>query len=352
MKECRNHHKETEEKNQSAELLKNNRNLIREKTHYLIGEFMQRRYYLIIAVLAIVLVLGGAFLGVYLLNRPQSSNASLKVLATFYPLYDFAQNVAGSKANVSILVPETVDVHDFEPTPSSIQAVASANVLIYNGAGLEPWIADIVSASGNTKLIQVDTSQGIQLLPVSPQFQRTNQTVDPHIWLDPVLAKQQVNNILQGLIKADPADSQYFTQNAQAYEAKLDILNSAAKIATTNVATRYFVTFHEAFAYFAKEYNITQIPIAGPFQEEPTPSDIQNVINAIHQYHLLYVGYESLENPAISQSISSQTNATLILMDPIEGLTAQQKAAGENYISLMQLDINNIGLALSRIGTG
>jgi zinc transport system substrate-binding protein len=165
------------------------------------------------------------------------------------------------------------------------------------------------------------------------------------------LAKQQVNNILQGLIEADPADRAYFTQNAQNYEAKLDALNAEARNATTNVATRYFVTFHEAFAYFAKQYSLTQIPISGPFQEEPTPSDIQSVINAIHQYHLLYVGYESLENPAISQSISSQTNATLKLMNPIEGLTAQEKAAGKDYISLMKEDIANIGLALSNVGT-
>jgi zinc transport system substrate-binding protein len=305
---------------------------------------------LLFAAIIIGIVIAASVISLYLTSNPTSASSGLRVIATFYPLYDFAQNVGGDKINASILVPETVDVHDFEPTPSSIQAVASADVLIYNGAGLEPWISQVVSASGNTKLIQVDSSQGIQLLPVPPEFQRNNQTVDPHIWLDPELAKQQVNNILQGLIKADPANGQYFTQNAQAYQAKLDNLNSQIVNATTNVKTRYFVTFHEAFAYFAKQYNLTQIPIAGPFEEEPTPSDIQNVINAIHQHHLCYVGYESLENPAISQSISSQTNATLIQMNPIEGITTQDKAAGKNYLILMQEDISNIVLALNTIG--
>ncbi len=318
---------------------------------YLEKDEIVRKTNAIIAVF-IALVLVGTFAGLYLSNRPApGTGTTLKVLATFYPLYDFAQNVGGNRINASILVPETVDVHDFEPTPSSIQQVASADVLIYNGAGLEPWISEVVIAADNPKLILVDTSQGISLLPVSPEFQRNNQTVDPHIWLDPQLAKQQVNNILQGLIKADPAGSQYFTQNAQVYESKLGDINSQIINATTNVKTRYFVTFHEAFAYFAKQYNLTQIAIAGPFQEEPTPSDIQNVINAIHQYHLLYVGYESLENPAISQSISSQTNASLILMNPIEGLTAQDKAAGKDYLSLMQEDIANIELALNNIGS-
>jgi zinc transport system substrate-binding protein len=312
---------------------------------------MRKRTYAIIAVL-IAIILVGTVLALYFSDSiPSAFSSKLKVVATFYPLFDFAQNIGGNKTDVSILVPETVDVHAFEPTPSSIAEVLSADVLIYNGAGLEPWVQDVVSAAGNSKLVQVDTSQGISLLPVPPEFQRGNKTIDPHIWLDPVSAKQQVNNILQGLIKADPADAQYFTQNAQAYDAKLDNLNALAISATTNTATKYFVTFHEAFAYFANRYNVTQLAISGPFEEEPTPTDIQNVVNAINQYHLKYVGYESLENPAISQSISSQTNAALIEMNPIEGLTTQEKAAGDNYITLMQQDINNIHLALSNVGT-
>jgi zinc transport system substrate-binding protein len=186
---------------------------------------------------------------------------------------------------------------------------------------------------------------------VQNQFQQANQIIDPHIWLNPEDAKQQVNNILQGLIEADPQDSQYFTQNANAYNAKLDELNTEAINATTNTATNVFVTFHESFAYFAKQYNVTQLPILGPFEEEPTASDIQNVIDAINQHHLKYVGYESLENPAISQSISSQTNASLINMNPIEGLTAEEKAAGDDYISLMKQVIANIHLALSTVGS-
>lgn len=313
---------------------------------------MQGKTQAILTTVIIVIVLAGIFAGFNLLNStPPSSDATLKVLATFYPLYDFAKNVGGDKVTVSILVPETVDVHDFDPTPSSIASVATADVLIYNGAGLEPWISSVVKASDNPNLTLVDSSTGVKLLQVLPQFQSNKQTYDPHIWLDPVLVKQQVNNILNGLIEADPADSQYFTQNAQAYQHKLDDLNAQIMTATANVKTRYFVTFHESFAYFAKEYNLTQIPIAGPFQEEPTANDIQNVIDAIHQYHLLYVGYESLENPAVSESISSQTNATLILMNPIEGLTAEDKAAGKDYLILMQENLSNIVLALNNIGS-
>ena len=312
------------------------------------------KHALIVLLLAVLVV--ASFVAIYEFGPFRSSSSAngqgnmLNVLATFYPIYDFTKNVGGDKVSLNLLVPETVDVHGFDPAPSSILQVAGADLLIYNGAGLEPWIPQVVSAANNPKLVVVDTSQGITLLPVPPQFQKENRTVDSHIWLDPVLAKRQVNNILQGLIRADPADQQYFTANARDYEAKLDYLNSQIVNATADVKTRFFVTFHEAFAYFAKEYNLTQIPIAGPFQEEPTTGDIQKVIDAIHQYHLRYVGYESLESPAISQAISSETNATLILMNPIEGLTEQDQVAGKTYLILMQEDLTNIVLALNTVG--
>jgi len=301
----------------------------------------------------VVVIVVVVTLSTYLLFYTPTSTPKrkgLSVIATFYPIYDFASNVCLDKANVTILVPETLDVHDFDPTPLDIQRVANADILIYNGAGLEPWIPDLVKAVGKPSLVVIDTSVGIAPLQAAPEFQRGNHTIDPHIWLDPLNAEKQVENIAQGMENADPANAQAYASNAAAYEAKLDTLNREILTNTTSTKTRVFVTFHEAFAYFAKRYNLTQIPIQGPFQEEPTPTDIQNVVNVIKQYRLHYVGYESLENPAISEAVSAQTNATLILMDPIEGLTQADKIAGKNYLSLMREDSQNIAEALDNVG--
>jgi zinc transport system substrate-binding protein len=312
---------------------------------------MKQLYLILIGILMIVIVsLSGVYLYGQQAHVAQWAKGPIKVVATFYPVYDFAHNVGGDRISLSLLVPETVDVHDFEPTPQSIEAVANADVLIFSGAGLESWISQIVAAADNPRLVVVDSSKGIPLLPVPPQFQKDNRTVDPHIWLDPVLAKQQVMNILHGLIETHPADQQYFTSNAQKYTSQLDTLNLEILNVTAHAKTRYFVTFHEAFAYFAKRYNLTQIPIAGPFEEEPTPSDIHNVITAINNYHLCYVGYESLENPSVSQSIASQTHATLVLMDPIEGLSQADQAAGKTYLTKMQDDLVSFMLALYNVG--
>ena len=302
---------------------------------------------LLFVVIAVVAVSGYAILSA---EQPQPPKSSLTVLATFYPLYDFASNVAGDKARVSILVPGSIDIHNFEPTPSDIEKVATADVLIINGAGLEPWVPQLLAAIDRPNLKVVDTSQSVVLLEVPSEFQRQGRSIAPHIWLDPTRARQQVENIAQALMGADPANAAYYRANADAYEVKMKALDVEIWGMVAKAKSRYFVTFHEAFAYYANRYNLTQIPIQGPFQEEPTPSDIQSVVSAIRHYHLRYVGYEPLENQAIPEAVSGQTNATLIVMDPIEGLTPADLAAGRDYIALMREDAQNIAVALNNVG--
>jgi zinc transport system substrate-binding protein len=277
-----------------------------------------------------------------------STIGGLKVLATFFPLYDDTINVLGNKGNVTLLVPFSVDVHEFEPTPSSIVLVQQADVLIYNGAGLEPWIPQIVASAGNSRLIQVNASEGLPLMLVPSKFQKDNRTIDPHVWNDPVLAQMQVKNILEGLIKADPGNAAYFTANANALIAKFQFIDQELRTGTADVATRTFVSFHEAFGYLAKEYNLVEVPLAGPFDEEPTPSDISNAVAAINQNHLCVCFAESLENPAPIEAVAAQTHAHVWILDPIEGLSQSEANAGVTYLVKMQQNIYTLLQALNQ----
>src|SRR6266704_3558204 len=179
---------------------------------------MQRWAKLVLAVAIIGISVGSAYATSRYLTSESSCQAGAPVLASFYPVYDFARHVVADTTEVSLLVPMTVDVHDFTPDACSIQQVASARVLIYSGAGLEPWISQIVTAAHTPNLVLVDSSQGITTINVPPEWQADGRVVDPHIWLDPVIAKQQVNNILQGLIRAYPSNNDIFTANTKSYD--------------------------------------------------------------------------------------------------------------------------------------
>jgi zinc transport system substrate-binding protein len=296
-------------------------------------------------VLVLILVasagVSGFFLGLITQSPTRTSQGpgGLKVLATFFPVYYDSIDVLGTKGNVTLLVPFSVDVHQFEPTPSAVLALQSADVLVFNGAGLEPWIPSIVAAAGNSKLVLINASQGIPLIQVPQQYQKGNRTIDPHVWIDPILAQSQVNNILQGLIKADLGDASYFTANANALNARFQFMDQELKAGTASVATRTFISFHEAFGYLAKEYNLVQVSIGGPFDEEPTPTEISNAVAAINQNHLCVAFAESLENPAPVDAVASQTHAHVWILDPKEGLSASDVNAGVTYVVKMQVDI-------------
>jgi len=322
----------------------------------------RRKPWTIVATLFLIGLIGSLTVGYYLGSSSQSVGSAsgvaiqnnrpvLKVLATFFPLENWAAAVGGNRANVSLLVPVGIDVHEFEPSPAAVQAISEADILILNGAGLESGASDAIVAASNPHLVVVDCSKGVSLIQVPPQFQVGNRTIDPHIWNDPVDAIVMVKNILAGFVQADPSDASYFSANALAYENSLKVLNQEfIDLTGSELATRNFVTFHTAWAYLAQQYNLTQIPVFGPFEEEPTPADIQNVVNVINQNKLCYVGYESLENHAIPQAIATQTHATLIPMDPNEGLTPQQQATGETYLTMMQMMLFMMTLALTHVG--
>ena len=158
---------------------------------------MKREFKIILAVAIVGIAIGSAYATSRILTSQSNCQPSAPVLATFFPVYDFARHIVADTTGISLLVPMTVDVHDFTPDACSIQQVASARVLIYSGAGLEPWISQIVTAAHNPNLVLVDSSQGIMTINVPPEWQADGRVVDPHIWLDPVIAKRQVNNILQ-----------------------------------------------------------------------------------------------------------------------------------------------------------
>ena len=152
-----------------------------------------------------------------------SNTPRIKVVASFYPMYEFAKQIGGNRVEVSSLIPIGVEPHDFEPTIQQIQNAQTADMMVINGAGMEgSWIKKIGSK------FLVDTSQGIQLLGSNESGAHGGPT-DRHIWLDPILAKQQVEKIRVGFVKINPNNAAYYNNNAKNYIGKLDALDTSIK---------------------------------------------------------------------------------------------------------------------------
>jgi zinc transport system substrate-binding protein len=273
------------------------------------------------------------------IEQPKASG-KINVVTTFYPLYEFSKRIGGEKADVSILVPAGAEPHDWEPGPQDIIKIESAQIFVYNGAGLEPYVDKIITKTESQKLIVVDSSEGIELI-------REGDATDPHIWLDPILAKHQVDAIEKAFIKADPQNSDYYTANAQALMQDLDALDANISKELAPAKKKVFITSHAAFGYFAKRYGLTQIAIAGFSPDiEPSPAKIAEIVGLAQENQVKYIFFETLVSPKLSETIAKEAGAQTLVLNPIEGLSADQIKQGENYFTIMRENLNNLKLAL------
>lgn len=281
------------------------------------------------------------------LQQPQPPSLSndlqkVRVIASFFPLYDFARNVGGDRAEVSVMVPAGIEPHDWEPTPRDIADAENADMIVYNGAGFERWVSDI-----NAKFV-VDTSIGIQLMQGAEEGIQEESGLDPHIWLDPVLAKQQVEAIRDGFVQIDPVNSGYYHQNAQRYIAELDSLDSFIRSNLSNCELRDFIAFHNAFSYFANRYNLTQHSIQGISPEgDVLPQRIQEIKDLAATLGINVIYAEDLIDPRLANVIAGEIpNGQVLVLSPIEGLKREEIEQGLGYIDKMREDVQNLKVGL------
>lgn len=273
----------------------------------------------------------------------QSTRAKISVVASFFPIYEFLKAVGGNRIDASVLIPVGTEPHDFDPTIQEVQKANSANLLVYNGASMEePWIHDLTPQNAD------DTSKGISLManPGDPQVKGPS---DPHIWLDPVLAIKQVQNIRDGLDKVDPKNSVYYNQNAQNFIAQLKKLDAAFRgnLSSSNCAKKDFIPFHLAFGYFAKEYGLNMHPIHEGPNGEVLPQKLVEVVNLAQKLGLKVIYSEDLIDPRSSQAIAEQIpGAKVMVLSPIEGLNATDQKAGVGYLDKMYQDLAALKVGL------
>ena len=244
-----------------------------------------------------------------------------KIVATFFPMYMFARAVAGE--NVAILIPPGTEPHEYQAKPASAIAIAEADVLVKNGLGFEEFLDKLIAAAGNSELIQIDSSKGIEAIAEKEhegerEEHHHHEGGNPHVWLDPVLAQRQVINIRDGLIDADSNNAQKYTANAAVYLQKLEELDREFQTRLASIRGCQFIAFHDAYPYLAKRYGLQQMAVVELPEDNIAPRDLQRVINAAKEFQVKgFLAESGTDNSRIKQ-ISNDLGLPVKVLDPIE----------------------------------
>ncbi|MDI4645073.1 metal ABC transporter substrate-binding protein [Cohnella hashimotonis] len=291
-------------------------------------------------------------------NEASGSGVKLSVVTTFYPMYEFSRQVAGDLANVALLIPAGSEPHDWEPSAQDMAKVKEADVFVYNGI-VEGWVDAALTSASNDKRVVVRASEGLTTLEGTAEEEEEEageeahdhaheHAEDPHVWLDPGLAQREVAAIEAAFEKADPANKDTYKKNADTYIAQLKALDEDYRAGLKDVRTKSFVTQHAAFGYLAQAYGLQQVPIAGLSPEqEPSPGKMAEIVQFAKAHQVKTIFFETLVDPQVAKTVADEIGAKTDVLNPLEGLTDEEKKDGLDYIGIMKKNLEALVKALN-----
>ncbi|MFD2333006.1 metal ABC transporter substrate-binding protein [Cohnella sp. GCM10020058] len=292
-------------------------------------------------------------------NGANGSDAKLSVVTTFYPMYEFSRQVAGDLADVALLIPAGSEPHDWEPSAQDMAKLKEADVFVYNGI-VEGWVDAALTSASNDNRVVVRASEGLTTLEGAAEEEGEagekahendhahEHAEDPHVWLDPELAQREVAAIEAAFEKADPANKDTYKKNADAYIAQLKALDEDFLAGLKDVKTKSFVTQHAAFGYLAQAYGLQQVPIAGLSPEqEPSPGKMAEIVEFAKSHQVKTIFFETLVDPQVAQTVADEIGAKTDVLNPLEGLTDEEKKEGLDYIGVMKKNLEALVKALN-----
>ncbi len=275
----------------------------------------------------------------------------LTVVASVFPLYDFAREVAGPQADVRLLLPPGVDPHSWEPRPSDIVDLSQADLFLYTSERMEPWASSIARAvrGRGVALVQVMDSLGF---PNNEERYGSVNIVDggqdhgedPHFWLDLNLSARTVKRIGHLLAGQDPENKDQYITNALVYSRRLDQLDEVFMAGLKECGSRRLVTGgHAAFGHLTRRYSLEQISVYGLSPDaEPTPRHLAGIVTLVKENNIQTIFSEELMNPRMAQVLSLETGARVMVLIPGGNLTAAQWREGMTFLDIMGRNLNTL----------
>ena len=288
-------------------------------------------------------------------NNSTESNNKLTIVTSFYPMYISTLNIVKDIPNVEVInmtAPQTGCLHDYSLSTKDLKTLSSADIFVINGAGMESFLDDVIDEYSDLKIIEA--SKGIDLIEDTEHDDHTedhdhedhDHDVNPHVWVSISKNIEEVSNIAKELSAFDPNHASEYEANADAYIAKLENLRTEMHAALDNVNNKDIITFHEAFPYFAEEFNLN---IAGVIEvepdSEPSAKEVENIISIINEKNIKALFTEPQYSSKIADTIAKETGASIYTLDPIVTGDANE-GAYDDYIVKMQENLNTLKEAL------
>jgi zinc transport system substrate-binding protein len=267
-------------------------------------------------------------------TEKSDSDGKLIVYATISPQKEMIESIGGDKVNVNIIVPQGSDPHTADLKPNQLTELSKAKIYVMVGSGIEFEVKSMEKIRDlNKNMLVVNSSKGIDLIEMTEHDHEDEIEggKDPHIWTSLRNGKVMVQNIYEGLVAVDPANKEYYLKNRDEYLGKLDEADNYIMKELEGLENRSFMIFHPSWGYFAKDYNLTQIPIEIE-GKEPTLQSLANTIEEAKK--------ENIKTIFISPGFSSK--AADIIMREIGGKTEVIDPLAGNYIDNLKITANKI----------
>ena len=287
-----------------------------------------------------------AAVGVNVMAVPADASAKTSVVAAFYPVAYAAERVGGDRVSVTNLTPAGVEPHDLELSPAQTDKLLDAKVVFVMGHRFQPAVEKAAQGRDGPTVTLLDR------LPINAGNKKVQEgnpsALDPHVWLDPRLMEAIVRQVQRALTKADPKSATVFADNAQAFLGELDALDQRYTNGLANCARDLIVTSHEAFGYLARRYGLRQEGVAGLSPDaEPDARRIAQLTDLVKKDGVTVVFTETLVSPRIADTLAREAGVRTDTLDPLEGLTDKEVAAGADYVSVMDENLHKLQRALS-----
>jgi zinc transport system substrate-binding protein len=281
------------------------------------------------------------------LSKKQQTLRNTKVIVavTTFSLYDITKHIAGKSIKIVNILPFGVDPHDYEPTPKTMANIEKASLVIYSGAGLEPWTHGF---SFKSKVIDMSQSMQLRELQKDEIDEHHHEALDPHYWLDFSNMAKATELITDELIQLLPKNKTLYLKNRDAYLAMLKELDTQYKNKLSSCQKDTIIVNHNAFGYLAQRYHFHVESLSGLSPDaEPNAKNVIRLIDIIKKHDVTTIFFESFASGRAIKSIAKEAHTLVDVLQPLGNITADEAHKHLTYKNMMQENLLKLSKALS-----